>query len=73
MTFFTKNLKNGTSKIFGGPGALGENGKNQKKVYFGETQKSEFLMVLESHTWNLSEIGDNFFFSFPKGGPFGVL
>ena len=38
------------SKIFGGPRALGENGKNQKKVYFGETQKSEFLMVLESHT-----------------------
>jgi len=31
-------LKNLTSKIFGGPRALGENGKKSKKFFYDETQ-----------------------------------
>ena len=64
---FSKNFKNWISKIFGGPQALGKNGKKWKKNFFDETQnlKSLWSKDCTHKIWMKSET--NFFFCF-KGG-----
>ena len=57
------------SKFFGGPRALGKNGKILKNFFLKKNPKFEILMVKGSHKKNLSKIGDKNFFSFQRGDP----
>ena len=72
--FLPKNLKNQMSKIFGGPRALGENGKKLKFFFFfDETQnlKSLWSQDLTCKIW--VKLETKVFFSKGGGGPFGIF
>ena len=70
--FFRKNLKFWTSKFFGGPRALGKNGKILKNFFLKKTQNLKSLgsKGLTHKFWVKSE---TIFFFISKGGPFDVF